>query len=64
MREHNYPARFYEYVRNGIHNMFTDNEIEQTIEDAIREHMINDTNRLIEKMKEKKDLNNFKFFSK
>ena len=64
MREHNYPARFYEYVRNTIHNMITDNEAEQTIEDAIREHIINDTNRLIDEMKEKKDINNFKFFSK
>ena len=64
MREHNYPARFYEYVRNTIHEMFTDTEAEQTIEDAIREYIMNDTNRLIAEMKEKKDINSFKFLSK
>ena len=60
MREHNYPARFYEYVRNTIHNMFTDTEAGQTIEDAIREHFRND---IVEEEK-KKDINDFKFLSK
>jgi len=60
MREHNYPARFYEYCRNAIHNMFTDTEADQTIEDAIREHFRND---MIEEEK-KKDINDFKFLRK
>ena len=60
MREHNYPARFYEYVRHTIHELFTDTEAEQTIEDAIREHFRNDR---VEEEK-KKDINDFKFLSK
>ena len=60
MREHNYPARFYEYCRNLINNMITDTEADQTIEDAIREHFRND---IIEEEK-KKDINDFKFLSK
>jgi hypothetical protein len=60
MREHNYPARLYEYVINNIHNMFTDNEVDQTIEDAIREYMRMNT--VEEPLK--KDINNFKFLSK
>jgi hypothetical protein len=60
MREHNYPARLYEYVINNIHNMFTDTEADQTIEDVIREYMRMDT---VEEPA-KKDINNFKFLSK
>lgn len=60
MREHNYPTQFYEYVRNTIHNMFTDTEADQTIEEAIRQYMRMDS---IEEPK-KIDINNFKFLSK
>jgi hypothetical protein len=60
MREHNYTDRLYEYVRNTFYGMFTDNEVERTIEDAIREYMNTDT---VEEPV-KKDLNDFKFFSK
>jgi hypothetical protein len=58
MREHNYPAQFYEYVRYTINNIFTDTEADQTIEDAIR--------RYISEPEEpkKKDINHFKFLSK
>lgn len=60
MREHNYTDRLYEYVRNTFYGMFTDNEVEQTIEDAIQEYIRMD----ISEEPIKKDLNNFKFFSK
>jgi hypothetical protein len=56
--EHNYTEMIYEYVRNTFHNMFTDNDVEQTIEDAIREYMRTDT----VEVPVKKDLNDFKFF--
>ena len=58
MREHNYPARFYEYVRNAINDMFTDTEADQTIEDAIRRYMNTPEEPV------KKDIDNFKFLSK
>jgi len=47
-------------------DIFTDNETEKTIEEIIREHYINDTNRRIAEMeeKEKKGINNFKFLTK
>jgi hypothetical protein len=60
MREHNYTDRLYEYVRNTFYGMFTDNEVERTIEDTIREYMNTDT---VEEPV-KKDLNDFKFFNK
>jgi hypothetical protein len=60
MREHNYPARLYEYVINNIHNLFTDTEADQTIEDVIREYMRIDT---VEEPANKY-INNFKFLSK
>lgn len=53
---------FLRYLLVDIFDMFkTDG---RTIEDEIREHITNDTNRLIEETKEKKDINNFKFLSK
>ena len=60
MREHNYPAQLYEYVINNFRNMFTDDEVEQTIDDVIREYISMDT---VEEPV-KKNLNDFKFFSK
>jgi hypothetical protein len=60
MREHNYPTQFYEYVINNIHNMFTDTEADQRIENAIIEYIHNDR---IEEPK-KKNINDFKFLSK
>jgi hypothetical protein len=57
MREHNYLANFYQYAINAIHNMITDTEADQTIEDAIREHFRND---IIEEEK-KKNIKDFKF---
>lgn len=60
MREHNYPAQLYEYVINNFRNMFTDDEVEQTIDDVIREYISMDTS----EEPVKKNLNDFKFFSK
>ena len=58
MREHNYPAQFYEYVRYTINNIFTDTETDQTIEDAIRRYMSK------QEEPKKKNINYFKFLSK
>ncbi len=62
MREHNYPIQFYEYVRTTLHNMFTDTEVEQTIEDAILNYMRRDISE--EPAKKKTNINSFKFLSK
>jgi hypothetical protein len=62
MREHNYPVQFYEYVRTTLHNMFADNEAEQTIEDVIRNYMRGEISE--EPVKKEININSFKFLSK
>ena len=62
MREHNYPVQFYEYVKTTLHNMFSDIEAEQTIEEAIRDYIRMDISE--EPVKKEININSFKFLSK